>query len=115
MTTKTVIEPIVLSTLPALGADFSGGTFAGITTRADGTHCAVVLLPGKGEGLTWTKAKTWAKKQGGELPTRPVAAMLIGTGPQTNTTPLTPGCATSTTAPSTTTTSTTSLRLSPSA
>ena len=77
MTTKTVIEPIVLSTLPALGADFSGGTFAGITTRADGTHCAVVLLPGKGEGLTWTKAKTWAKKQGGELPTRPVAAMLF--------------------------------------
>ena len=29
-----------------------------------------------GEGLTWAKAKAWAKKQGGVLPTRPVAALL---------------------------------------
>ena len=77
MAKKSVIASILLSTLPALGTDFEGGIFAGITTRADGIHCAVVLLPGKGEDLTWTKAKAWAKKQGGELPTRPVAALLF--------------------------------------
>ncbi len=63
--------------LPTLGTDLEGGTFAGLTTRADGTHCAVILLPGLGENLTWTKAKAWAKKAGGELPTRPVAALLF--------------------------------------
>ena len=77
MAKKSVIASILLSTLPALGTDFEGGIFAGITTRADGTHCAVVLLPGKGENLTWTKANAWAKKQVGELPTRPVAALLF--------------------------------------
>ena len=65
------------STLPALGTDFEGGIFAGITTRADGTHCAVVRLPGTAEGLTWEAAKAWAKEQGGELPTRPVASLLF--------------------------------------
>ncbi len=74
---KTVITTIALATLPAIGTDLEGGTFAGLTTRADGTHCAVVLLPGLGENLTWTKAKAWAKKAGGELPTRPVAALLF--------------------------------------
>ncbi len=73
---KTAIATIALATLPAIGTDLEGGTFAGLTTRADGTHCAVVLLPGLGENLTWTKAKAWGKKAGGELPTRPVAALL---------------------------------------
>ena len=73
MTTKTTS----ITTLPALGADLDGGTFAGLTTRPDGTHCAVVLLPSLGEDLTWAKAKAWAKKQGGELPSRPVAALLF--------------------------------------
>lgn len=77
MTTKTVIASVILSALPALGADFEGGTFAGVTTRPDGTHCAVVLLPGKAEDLTWEAAKAWAVEQGGELPTRPVAALLF--------------------------------------
>jgi hypothetical protein len=66
-----------LNELPSLGKPLDGGTFAGLTTRDDGTHCAVVLLPGLGENLTWTKAKAWAKKAGGELPTRPVAALLF--------------------------------------
>ena len=77
MTTKTVITSVLLSALPALGASFEGGTFAGITTRADGSHCAVVLLPGTAEDLTWEAAKAWAAEQGGELPTRPVAALLF--------------------------------------
>ena len=68
---------ISLANLPAIGADLEGGTFAGLTTKPDGTHYAVVLLPGAGTGLTWTKAKAWAKKQGGELPSRPVAALLF--------------------------------------
>ena len=77
MNTKTVVASVLLSTLPALGTDFEGGTFAGITTMPDGTHCAVVLLPGKADDLTWKAAKAWALEQGGELPTRPVAALLF--------------------------------------
>ena len=68
---------ISLASLPAIGADLEGGIFAGLTTKPDGTHYAVVLLPGAGTDLTWTKAKAWAKKQGGELPSRPVAALLF--------------------------------------
>lgn len=70
-------DAITLSALPALGAPLDTGIFAGINTAKDGTHCAVVLLPGAGTGLTWTKAKAWAKKQGGELPSRLVAALLF--------------------------------------
>lgn len=77
MTTKTVIASVTLSTLPALGADFEGGTFSGVITNKDGTHCAVVLLPGTAEDLTWEAAKAWAIEQGGELPTRPVSALLF--------------------------------------
>ena len=66
-----------ITDLPALGQPLDGGVFAGIITRQDGTHCAVVLLPDNGTDLTWAKAKTWAKKQGGELPSRPVAALLF--------------------------------------
>ena len=77
MNAKTIITAVSLSSLPALGTDFEGGTFAGITTRADGTHCAVVLLPSTSDDLTWEQAKAWAEEKGGELPTRPVAAMLF--------------------------------------
>ena len=66
-----------LASLPPIGSELEGGTFAGLTTKPDGTHCAVVLLPGNGTDLTWTKAKAWSKKQGGELPSRPVAALLF--------------------------------------
>ena len=72
--TPTLIN---LAALPPVGADLDGGIFAGLTTTKGGTHCAVVLLPGRGEELTWTKARTWAEKQDGELPTRPVAALLF--------------------------------------
>lgn len=68
---------ISLASLPAIGGDLDGSSFAGLTTKPDGTHCAVFLLPGAGTDLTWTKAKAWAKKQGGELPSRPVAALLF--------------------------------------
>lgn len=63
--------------LPAIGATIHGGAFAGITTQPDGTHVAVVLLPDRGEDLTHDQATTWAAEQGGQLPTRPVAALLF--------------------------------------
>ena len=66
-----------MASLPPIGTDLEGGTFAGLTTKPDGTHFVVILLPGAGTDLTWTKAKAWAKKQGGELPSRPVAALLF--------------------------------------
>ncbi len=71
------MKTIDLASLPPIGKSLDGGTFAGLTTKPDGTHCAVVLLPGTGTDLTWTKAKTWAEEQGGELPSRPVAALLF--------------------------------------
>jgi hypothetical protein len=73
----TVATPLTLATLPALGAELDGGTFVGLTTKPDGTHHAVVLLPEKAESITWKKAIAWAEKQGGELPSRPVAALLF--------------------------------------
>ena len=71
------MKTIDLASLPPIGKSLDGGTFAGLTTKPDGTHCAVVLLPGGGTNLTWKKAKTWAEEQGGELPSRPVAALLF--------------------------------------
>lgn len=68
---------ITIATLPPICAALANGIFAGLTTMADGTHHAVVLLPGKGEDLTWQQAGEWAKEQGGVLPTRPVAALLF--------------------------------------
>ena len=73
----SLTQTIAIATLPALGADLQGGTFAGITTRQDGTHCAVVLLPDLGTKLTWDKAMDWAKALDAELPTRPIAALLF--------------------------------------
>jgi len=63
--------------LPAIGAPLEAGSFAGLTTQPDGTHCAVVLLPAQGTDLNWEAAMAWASEQGGELPSRPVAALLF--------------------------------------
>lgn len=73
----TTVRNLTLSKLPAIGAPLEGGGFAGITTRPDGTHCAVVLFPDQGTDLDWSAAKAWAEEQGGELPSRPVAALLF--------------------------------------
>lgn len=71
------LTPIALASLPAVGTELDAGIFAGVITAKDGTHCAVVLLPARGDGLTWKQAQAWATKQGGELPTRPVAALIF--------------------------------------
>jgi len=75
MSTQT--KTLSISNLPALGEPLEGGIFAGVITTKDGVHSAVIRLPGNGTSLTWNKAITWAKKQGGVLPTRPVAALLF--------------------------------------
>ena len=69
-----------LSDLPAIGQPLDAGIFAGITTKPDGTHCAVVLLADKpAKDMTWKQAIAWAKKLGAELPARPVSAQLFAT------------------------------------
>lgn len=66
-----------LSQLPALREPFENGVFAGITTRSDGTHCAVVLLTHQLVGRdSWQAAMDWAASIEAELPSRPVAALL---------------------------------------
>lgn len=68
---------ISFSALPALGAELLGGIFAGVTTTRDGKHVAVILLPNKAqERMNWEKASAWAQEAGGQLPSRPVAALL---------------------------------------
>ncbi len=75
---STPLKSIPFASLPAMHGDLDGGTFFGVTSRKDGMHCAAVLLPAKAEKpLAWKPAIAWAKKQGGELPSRPVAAMLF--------------------------------------
>jgi hypothetical protein len=74
---STPTKTIAFTALPAIRADLDGGLFFGITTGKDGIHYAATLLPVRAENQTWKKAINWAKKQGGTLPTRPVAAMLF--------------------------------------
>jgi hypothetical protein len=42
----------------------------------------LVLLPGEKESVTWKDAGAWAKKQGGELPTRKEQALLFANAGQ---------------------------------
>ena len=73
---KKTIQFAVVAAL-ALGAPLEGGTFAGVITLKDGTHVAVALLADKpDERLTWADAKAWAEGIDGQLPTRPMAALL---------------------------------------
>jgi hypothetical protein len=72
-----MMNEISLNSLPPLGEPLEGGTFAGITTQPDGTHVAIVLLPGRGEDLNHPAAVAWARERGGQLPTRLIAALLF--------------------------------------
>lgn len=73
------MKTITFSALPALGVDLDEGTFAGCVTLPGGRLVAVVLLPGPGcaERVRWQQAMDWAASRMGELPTRPVAALLF--------------------------------------
>lgn len=54
--------------LPAIGAAFEGGVFAGITLHEDRLH-ALVLLPGD-VSKYWRDAMTFAEEQDATLPPR---------------------------------------------
>jgi hypothetical protein len=63
--------------LPTIGAALAGGLYAGVTTLKTGELVAVVLLSDKpSQRLDWAAAKAWASEVGGELPSRPVSALL---------------------------------------
>ena len=73
-----VLEALPLASLPALKQPLEGGLFCGVITLPDGKHYAVVKLDAKPEKrLTWKAAMTWAKKVGGQLPSRAIAALLF--------------------------------------
>ena len=59
---------------PTLGA---GEIYAGILLVDGKPAHHLILLPGDAKGLTWSKAGDWAKKRGGELPTRKEQALLF--------------------------------------
>lgn len=78
--TTTANPSLQLSALIALsiGASFEGGKFAGLITLPDGKHVAVVLLQNKSDRrLAWAAAMAWATEAGGQLPSRPIAALLF--------------------------------------
>lgn len=54
-----------------------GEQWAGICLGEDGKPSHhLILLPGEAESVTWDQAKAWAKKAGGELPTRQEQSLL---------------------------------------
>ena len=54
-----------------------GEVYAGLALKEDGTPSHhLVLLPGEHEG-DWASAKAWAKRAGGELPTRREQPLLF--------------------------------------
>lgn len=74
---RATAAALLFSALPNIGQPLEGGTFQGVITAKDGAHVAVVLLdvtPDK--RMDWKAAKVWAESVDGELPTRPVAALL---------------------------------------
>jgi hypothetical protein len=55
--------------LPAIGADYEGGKYAGVSIENE-QPVALVLLGGEAEDINWKDAGEWALKQGGVLPSR---------------------------------------------
>lgn len=55
-----------------------GERYAGILLGQNGApDHHLILLPGNAEGLTWAKAKEFAKKAGGDLPSRREQSLLF--------------------------------------
>lgn len=53
-----------------------GEIYVGGTIDASGSVTHTILLPGEKADVTWKDALAWAKKGGGDLPTRVEQAML---------------------------------------
>lgn len=74
------MEQASTTALPALGSEFQGGKYAGITTDKQGTVYALILLGDKPTNkLNWTDAMAWAEGlgDGASLPTRVESAVLF--------------------------------------
>lgn len=61
-------RPAASSLAPAIGADWQGGIYAGVSVHAN-QPVHLILLPGE-EKTNWKSAGEWAAKQGGVLPSR---------------------------------------------
>ena len=70
---KATAAPATI-TLPVLG---KGEFNAGLIFKDGAPSHWLVLLPGHAKDVTWEQAKEFAKKAGGELPTRPEQALLF--------------------------------------
>lgn len=56
----------------------AGERFAGLIVGKDGEPSYyLILLPGQANDINWKDAQTWAKGQGGELPTRREQSLLF--------------------------------------
>lgn len=76
-TTTTAVQA---NTLPALGADFHGGEYAGVTTDTDGSVYALISLDDKPDKLlNFKEAMAWAESlgNGASLPNRVESLMLF--------------------------------------
>jgi len=60
-----------------------GEKYAGLVLgKDDKPDYHLILLPGQAEDIPWERAKAWATKQGGELPTRREQALLFANLPE---------------------------------
>lgn len=64
-----------IPSLPAIGKEWLGGIYAGITVHGERPH-VLVLLPGDVSSVDWQRAQEWAKEQGGVAPSRMDMLML---------------------------------------
>jgi len=66
---RRTAKPATLTSLPAIGTTWNGGIYAGLSLENE-KPVALVLLPGDLDDGPWDDAVSWAKKQGGVLPSR---------------------------------------------
>jgi len=72
--TKAKQPEVTTITLPELA---NGEVYAGIILENGKPSHHLILLPGEAERVTWSQAKEWATKQGGELPSRREQSLLF--------------------------------------
>lgn len=80
-TVASAVATIAFAALPAVLSPLADGTFAGIATRADGVHCAVVLISvaPTDKCYSYNEAKAYAESVGGQRPPKAVWSLLYET------------------------------------
>lgn len=71
---RSAAQPL-RAALPAIGAAWQGGTFAGLTLEGN-EPLALIVLSGSAETVNWSDAGAWAIAQGGVLPSR-IDALVV--------------------------------------